>query len=57
MMKSKVFSMDVSIIMCVLVGEEVSGNRGGFMIFNEVEVIFRFFCCKMVVFKVFMVDI
>ena len=39
--------MDASIIMRALVGEEVSGNRGGFMIFNEAEVISRFFCRKM----------
>ena len=43
--------MDASIIMRALVGEEVSGNRGGFMIFNEAEVISRFFCRKMAEFK------
>jgi len=57
MMKSKVPSMDASIIMRALVGEEVNGNRGGFMIFNEAEVISRFFCRKMAAFKAPMVDI
>ena len=34
--------MDESIIIRALVGEEVRGNNGGFMILSEAEVISRF---------------
>lgn len=57
MMKSKVPSMDASIIMRALVGGGGQWKQGRIHDFNEAEVISRFFCRKMAAFKAPMVDI
>ena len=49
--------MDESIIIRALVGEEVRGNNGGFMILSEAEVISRFFWRKIAAFNAPIVDI
>ena len=57
MINNKVPNMDESIIIRALVGEEVRGNNGGFMILSEAEVISRFFWRKIAAFNAPIVDI